>query len=469
MPYKFNPPTRTQCTVCEQLHETDKVDSIIDKHNGKASSANNFPFHNWYNFVLGYTPEFPDFLLEKENISASDTVLDPFMGSGTTLVSCKTKGIPSQGIDANDFMLEAARTKLNWDVNLLELKKYRDKVFKQIESSYNRYNWGEGDLVALGVGQLSFNDILPENKSSYISYVSEKRPEMLVSKYISDRPLAKAYIIDESVREVSPTQEIKDIFDLALTSILVPISNIRYGPGFGIAKPKDDKDVINIYFKKVDRMIKDLESLSDEQRNTKSETVLGDSRNLSSYFKANSVKLMITSPPYPGDHEYTKHTRLELIFRGLASNIEEFRTIKKRMLRASTTNLYNTDNDKEPISHLESIKADTDLIQARLTQDGATSGFEKLYTKLIWEYFGGMYKTLEQCYKVLEPGGKIALLVSDSHAFKMVHVQSAKILKEIGDIIGFVDSRIDLWQFKSTTSHKYDLRENILTLVKPSS
>lgn len=469
MPFKYNAPTRTQCDVCERLHESDKAEAIISKHNGKASSANNFPFHNWYNFVLGYSPEFPDYLLEKENISASDVVLDPFMGSGTTLASCKIKRIPSQGIDANDFMLEAARTKLNWNVDLSELSRCRDVIFREIEKSYNKYDWNEENQAAIGVGQLSFNDLNRENKTSYISYVERKRPEMMVSKYISNRPLAKAYIIDETIKKANLVREIKNIFDLALAAILVPISNVRYGPGFGIAKPRDDKDVIGIYFKKVDRMIKDLESVGDEQRNVKSETVLGDSRELANYFAADSVSLMITSPPYPGDHEYTKHTRLELIFRGLANNKDEFRTIKKRMLRASTTNLYNSDNDKEPVFHLNSIREATDLIQARLTHDGATSGFEKLYTKLIWEYFGGMYKTLLQCLKVLKPGGKIALLVSDSHSFKMVHIQSAKILKEIGEMAGFVDSKIDLWQFKSTTSHKYDLRENILTLTKPNA
>src|SRR5690606_6570418 len=98
---------------------------------------------------------------------------------------------------------------------------------------------------------------------------------------------------------------------------------------------------------------------------------------------------------------------------------KEFRKIKKRMLRASTTNIYKEDNDREPVRNLESISKLTGLIQERLEHDGATSGFEKLYTKLVWEYFGGMYLALEQCFTTLCPGGKIALLVSDSHAFKM--------------------------------------------------
>lgn len=45
-------------------------------------------------------------------------------------------------------------------------------------------------------------------------------------------------------------------------------------------------------------------------------------------------------------------------------------------------------------------------------------------------------KALQECYQALKPGGKIALLVSDSHAFKMVHIQTAKILQEIENRLG---------------------------------
>ena len=110
----------------------------------------------------------------------------------------------------------------------------------------------------------------------------------------------------------------------------------------------------------------------------------------------------------------------------------------------------------------------TEEIDTRLKSDGATSGFEKLYTKLIWEYFGGMYNTLLECFKVLKPGGKIALLVSDSHAFKMVHLQTANLLQRVGEKVGFVNSEILLWQLKNSTSHKYQLRENILIMQKPN-
>jgi len=445
----------------------EKATPIIDTHNGKASSANNFPFHNWFNFVLGYSPQFPEYMIAREKLDSSSRILDPFMGTGTTLIACKSQGIPSQGIDANNFMVDAARVKLNWGLELKRLKYYRDAIIEYVSSEFSTYDWGEKEQISNQMSLFAQPIQIEVVRQSVADFVRQRRPKMLLEKYISDRPLARAFIIHDAVQKLVPEGGERDFFDLALTSIIVPISNVRYGPGFGMIKPKEDAAVLKHYCDKLDRMITDLSHVTRDQIDTSASVVLGDTRNLSTYFEPHSVSLMMTSPPYPGDHEYTKHTRLELTFRGYASSHEEFQVIKKRMIRASTTNLYKTDNDQEAIRDLESIRAVTTLINERLVEDGATSGFEKLYTKLVWEYFGGMYLALTECFHVLEPNGKIALLVSDSHAFKMVHIQTAEILREIGERIGYTNTEIVLWQNKPSTSHKYSLRENILILTKP--
>lgn len=293
------------------------------------------------------------------------------------------------------------------------------------------------------------------------------RPENMDKRYISSKPLIKIYTIKEQITKVCGNSEMLDLFRFALSSILVPVSNVSYGPGFGVKKRlKDDADVVEQFMEKLNMIEKDLQSVDQDQKDTTAEAILGDSRNLCKYIEENSVSLMITSPPYPGDHEYTKHSKIELIFNEMAGDISSFRTIKKRMIVSSTTNIYKENNSKVQVESLESIKKVTDQIQERLDADHATSGYEKLYTRLVWEYFGCMKQVLEECYKALKKGGKIALLVSDSHAFKMVHIQTAEILKEIGEMVGFENSEIVLWQLKNTTSHKYQLRENILILEK---
>lgn len=82
--FTYHKPTRSSCPVCEELMRSDTAAPLIDTYEGRASSPNGYPFHNWYNFVLGYTPIFPEYMLKREGITKNDVVLDPFVGSGTT-------------------------------------------------------------------------------------------------------------------------------------------------------------------------------------------------------------------------------------------------------------------------------------------------------------------------------------------------------------------------------------------------
>ncbi|MCL2828625.1 MAG: site-specific DNA-methyltransferase [Oscillospiraceae bacterium] len=447
MPFSYNPPTRSTCSVCEQLERIDNREPVIKTINGKASDANGYPFHGWYNFVLGFTPTFPEYILKTMEITADDIVLDPFNGSGTTQLVCKLQGIQSIGVDANDFMVYAANEKLNWNHDAFLLERALNIIIEEYERQAARINFNDTAIVK--------------------EIAMSLRPEMLDKRYMSDKPLIKIFTLKQAIEDALEADGVKSFFSFALASILVSVSNIKYGPGFGIGKLKEDVDVPKLYREKIDKMISDLKSVTRQQVDTESTTIMGDARRLSEFIDEETISLIVTSPPYPGDHEYTKHSRIELIFSGMATDLVSFRKIKKRMLRASTTNIYKDDNDCAAVINLESIIEVTKQIDERLKNDGATSGFEKLYTKLVWEYFGGMSKTFDECLKILRPGGKIALLVSDSHAFKMVHIQTAQILSQIGQMAGFVNPEIDLWQMKNSTSHKYRLRENILIMQKP--
>jgi DNA modification methylase len=466
MAMKFHPPTRSVCDVCEHLGEDHEP--IISTHRGKASSADNFDIHNWYNFTLGYTPEFPDFILDRANLKPNAVVLDPFLGSGTTMVCAKAKGFESVGIEANDFFAFAAGVKLNWNVDTKAGRIILEDLMKKLRKTASKYDWPEIETKKKPKGQERLPITLPGVKA-FKEVADKNRPDELVERYISDAPFAKLILIRDGLRKIEwPNNALEKLFGLALSATILPVSNVRYGPGFGVAKPKVDAPVLDIFEKRITRMFDDLDAIKKSRVGKASSKVnLGDSRQLAKYLEPNSVDILITSPPYPGDHEYTKHSRLELMFNELALSLEEFRVIKKRMLRGSTTNIYKGDDEGAAIREISEIADIVEKIDARLKEDGATSGFEKLYTKLIWEYFGGMYAMFKEALVVMKPGASFSLLVSDSHAFKMVHIQTADLLKLVAEKAGFVNCEIELWQLKNTTSHKYKLLENILIVEKP--
>lgn len=460
VPFSFHPPTRTHCEQCEKLARSRAgLEPLISQHRGKASSADSFPVHNWFNFVLGYSPEFPVRMFEKFSLDHGSLVLDPFTGSGTTQVAAKNLGIQSIGVEANDYFHFAATSKLNWSLSTKSIEAAMAKIRVRYLRRRNQFHWDppfeDAKFSRSGA-----------NARKLIDYVTANRPQMMDTRYISDRSLGQFLLLQQSIdAEISLSKPLRRLLDFALTAVLVPCSNVRYGPGFGVTRRVRVVDVLAAFEEKVSRILADLER-SDvrENRRTKATVHLGDSRNLSKFVAPHSVDAMVTSPPYPGDHEYTKHSRIELIWCKMAQDKTEFRRIKQRMLRGSTTNVYREDRLGDHVRDLISIRDVTAEIDARLRSDGASSGFEKLYTKLVWEYFGGMYLVFVEAKKVLKHGAPFSLLVSDSHAFKMTHIATADILAEVALLAGFNSFEQELWQLKSTTSHGYSLFENVLTV-----
>lgn len=78
-----------------------------------ADAKTNIGLHGIHPYPAKFVPQIPRHLLELFHPVVRAPVLDPFCGSGTTLVECRAMGIPSFGIDINPIATLVSKVKTN--------------------------------------------------------------------------------------------------------------------------------------------------------------------------------------------------------------------------------------------------------------------------------------------------------------------------------------------------------------------
>lgn len=71
-------------------------------------------FHDWYRFVLSFPPQLVRDYLRRFELKPGKVVLDPFCGTGTTIVESKFEEVAAIGLlEANRFAHFASEVKAN--------------------------------------------------------------------------------------------------------------------------------------------------------------------------------------------------------------------------------------------------------------------------------------------------------------------------------------------------------------------
>jgi site-specific DNA-adenine methylase len=429
--------------------------------NATAQQLDDSTVHDWYRFVLSYPDHLVANLLERFGVQQNHVVLDPFVGTGTTLIECKKKGIHSIGIDANPVTAFASKVKTTWDIDLADF----DKRFEALR-------WAiRGPLQTVGTQyatQLSFDDMLaPGNILAETAVVVDTTAlkKLLPKNWISDIPLQKCLIIKEEI-DKGFQDKVTDLFRLALANVFVSVSNLGFGPEVYVSKKRSDANVYGTFIDKVRRMRSDLHIIQQIERPGMTKVYTGDARNLTQ-FVSGPVDFVICSPPYPNEKDYTRITRLELIMLEFMQSKKDLRHVKEGMLRSHTRNVYVADNDAQYVTDIPEIQQLSAYIEEKRIERGATSGFEKLYHRVVVEYFGGMYRVLAELQQIMPVGAKLAFVVGDQMSYFRVPIRTAELLSLIArQKLGYKEKERLLWRTRKATATKMDIEEHILVLER---
>ena len=282
--------------------------------------------HDWYRFVLSFPPHLVRNYLEQLGVRSSDTVLDPFCGTGTTLVECKKLGIASVGLESNPMAAFASSVKVDWSAAPQLLLGYAEEV----ASSTLMARGDGGDRQA----RLPFA-WADENGQSPMRHLGSEQSKLLLKDSISPLPLHKTMVLlDELDRRGEPG--LQKYGRLALAKALAfQIGNLKFGPEVGLGRIKDDAPVVDVWLEGVRTIAKDI-SLVRERSYVPAWVLKADSREVDQVLPPNSIDAVITSPPYPNEKDYTRTTRLESVVLGLIRDRRQLRFLKQDLIRSNT-------------------------------------------------------------------------------------------------------------------------------------
>ena len=184
--------------------------------NGEANKllVGDRPVHDWYRFVLSYPPHLVREYLQQFGVTYKKLVLDPFCGTGTTLVECKKMGVPSVGTEANPMAHLACKVKTDWAPDPVALYKSAQRIADQ------------------AIERLQVEGFEDEPMPRNLSLVAQCRSlpaevvKLILSESISALPLHKTLVLRDCIERAR--SHAKGHFQVALAKAIVfSISNLR--------------------------------------------------------------------------------------------------------------------------------------------------------------------------------------------------------------------------------------------------
>lgn len=349
----------------------------------------------------------------------------------------------------------ASQVKVDWSADPSGLVEHAKRVAEA--ASVALASQGIEDVAALILGDERYGPLRTLPAESW---------KLLLTDSISPLPLHKTLVLLDCLKRHCDDRYHRHEL-LALAKVVVSsASNLEFGPEVGVGPAKSDAPVISPWLTAVRAMANDLRELQG-LAGVPAVVHRADSRQISQVLEPSSIDAVITSPPYPNEKDYTRTTRLESVLLGFIRDRADLRRLKHALVRSNTRSVYKSDDDDRWVADHPEIQRIARAIEARRTELGKTSGFERLYARLTTLYFGGMKRHLADLRAILRPGAQLAYVVGDQASYLRVMIRTGELLADIAQSLGYEVIGRDLFRTRLATATREQLREEVLLLRWP--
>ena len=407
----------SHAAVGSQLIETIQ-NKAEHKNSGNRKRQNTrYSVHGMHEYKGKFNPQVVRSLFNIYNISEDSRILDPFCGSGTTLVEAAHIGAQAVGTDVNPLAVFISNTKIS------SLGVEWSKIKEEFDSLVNQFL----------TKRLNF--YIEDENNERIVYLKKWFPEEVLLDIECLRELSHEFPLIENLALVVISNILRDYShqepkDLRIRRRKSPFPSIPF-----IEELKNKMDAILI-------SIKDFqESFGIIKSNNKAINCnINDCA--SNDIQDNSIDFAITSPPYATALPYIDTQRLSLVWLDMieSKGIRNLETelIGSREYRAK--NEQDKWNSKLLANSLE-IPENVhvfcrDLFQNLTNKDGFR---KRAVPSLLYRYFYQMKNMFETVNSKLKPNSYYALIVGHNHTTiggNRTDIDTPHLLVEVAQSIG---------------------------------
>ena len=399
------------------------------------------PVHRWFRYSAGFSSEWVEEEILERSENLKGFVLDPFVGSGTTVLAAEKLGILSQGLEAQPFVRRIAHAKMLW---------YSDyRTFLVITTGIVE----DASKVWKDV------DISSSSLTLVKSYTTENLKKL---EAIRLSHIRKAQLISPLLSE---------LIWLAITSVLRATSAVGTAQWQYLLPNKTKARVLDPFTaltQKASLMASDMQLVQELGYKATGSIVASDARKMEGV-ETDSVSLVMTSPPYPNNYDYADATRLELTYwREVDSWSDLHEHVRKHLLRSCS---QHTAKDKLSLDTLlespvvKPIREELQEVCAELAEIRKTKGGRKTYHTMIAAYFVDLGLTWHELRRVCHEGAEVCFVIGDSAPYG-VHVPVDRWLGELALAAGFENYQFDKIRDRNTKwknrKHRVPLKEGHL-------